>query len=288
LIFIIIPVHNRKEFTRNCLLSLRQQTYKYFKVVVINDGSTDGTEEMLTNEFPEVHVIKGDGNLWWTASTNLGVKYALEKKADYILTLNNDTIATEEFLEKMIYWAEKTPNALLGAFALNANTKQPVYGGEIINWKWANSKFLLDILPKEQWYGLHEVTHFPGRGLLIPAEVFRKIGLYDEKYFPHYAADYDFTHKAIKAGYKVYCNYDAKLLIYPNVSSSIENRKKKNLKSYYTHLFGIKSNANIIIFIKYAFKNAPLLYLPSFLIVGLIRRIGGYLRDWLFEIFIKE
>ena len=276
MIYIVIPVFNRKEITKNCLLSLRQQTYKDFKVVVIDDGSTDGTEEMLTNEFPEVYIIKGDGNLWWTAATNLGVKYALENNSDYILTLNNDTIAKEDFLGKMIYRAEKTPNALLGAFALDANTKKPVYGGEIINWKWANSKSLLDSLPKEQWYGLHEVTHFPGRGLLIPAEVFRKIGLYDEKHFPHYAADYDFTHRAIRAGYKVYCNYDAKLLIYPDASGDAENRKKKSLKNYYNHLFGIKGGANIKIFTKYTIRNCPFYYIPTFLLCGYIKRILGY------------
>jgi GT2 family glycosyltransferase len=274
MIYIIIPVHNRKEFTRNCLISLRQQTYKDFKVVVIDDGSIDGTEEMLTNEFPEVYIIKGDGNLWWTAATNLGVRYALENNADYILTLNNDTIVTEDFLEKMVYWASKTPKSLLGAFALDAN--KPVYGGEIINWKWGNSKFLLDILPKEQWYGLHEVTHFPGRGLLIPAEVFSKVGLYDEKHFPHYAADYDFTHRAIRAGYKVYCNYDAKLLIYPDASGDAENRKKKSLKNYYNHLFGIKGGANIKIFTIYTIRNCPFYYIPTFLLCGYIKRILGY------------
>lgn len=277
MIYIIIPVHNRKEFTKNCLLSLRAQTYKDFNTVIIDDGSTDGTGEMLEKEFPEVHVIKGDGNLWWTAATNLGVKYALENNTDYVLTLNNDTIATEDFLEKMIYWAERTPNALLGAFAIDADTKKPVYGGEIINWKWAKSKFLLDVLPKEQWYGLHEVTHFPGRGLLIPAEVFKKIDIYDEKHFPHYAADYDFTHRAIRSGYLVYCNYDAKLFIYPDVSGDQENRKKKSLKNYYNHLFSKKGGGNLFIFTKYALKNCPLKFLLPFFLIGFTRRIFGYL-----------
>jgi len=65
MIYILIPVHNRKEFTRQCLLSLRKQTYKKIKIVVIDDGSLDGTGGMLAREFPAVHVIKGDGNLWW-------------------------------------------------------------------------------------------------------------------------------------------------------------------------------------------------------------------------------
>ncbi len=276
MIYIVIPVFNRKEFTKNCLLSLRQQTYKDFKTVIIDDGSTDGTAEMLANDFPEVHVIKGDGNLWWTAATNLGVKYALEKKADYILTLNNDTIATEDFLEKMIFWAEKTPNVLLGAFAIDADTKKPVYGGEIINWRKQKCMNLLDHLKLSEQYGLHEVTHFPGRGLFIPAEVLRKTGLFDEKHFPHYAADYDFTHHALNAGFKIYCNYDSKLLIYPELSGNFENRKNRNFKNYYKHLFDIKGGGNLKNLLVYSIRNCPTKDLFFYLPKAFFSNILGY------------
>ncbi len=70
---------------------------------------------------------------------------------------------------------------------------------------------LLDKLPKDQQKGLHKVTHFPGRGLWIPRKVFDVLGLFDEKKFPHYYADYDFTHSAVRAGFEIYCNYDARL-----------------------------------------------------------------------------
>ena len=280
MIFIVIPVHNRKEFTRNCIISLSKQTYKDIIPIVVDDGSTDGTEEMLIHEFPEVYIIKGDCNLWWTKAINLGVTYALENRANYILTLNNDTIATENFLEKMIYWAENTSNSILGAFAIDANTRKPLYGGEIINWKWAKYETLIDILPKEQWCGLHEVTHFPGRGLLIPAEVFRIIGLFDAKHFPHYLADYDFTHRAIRAGFKVYCNYDTKLYTYPDVSGKAENKKKKNIKNYYNHLFGITGGGNLKAFFLFALINCPIKYLLFFIPIGIAMRVIGYLRAW--------
>jgi GT2 family glycosyltransferase len=276
-LFVVIPVHNRKEFTRNCLDSLRKQTYQDFKIIVINDGSTDGTKEMLANEFPEVEILAGDGNLWWTKATNLGIKLALENGTDYILTLNNDTIAEEDFIEKMLYWTEKTPNALLGAFALDAETKMPVYGGEIINWLTAGNTKLLDIIEIKNRKGLHEVTHFPGRGLFIPSKVFTDIGVFNEKDFPHYLADYDFTHRVKMAGYKIFCNYDAKILIYSSVSGSQELRNNKNIIKYYNHLFGRKGGGNIKLFIIYAFNNCPNKYLLPFLLCGLIRRIFGYL-----------
>ncbi len=282
-IFIVIPVHNRKEFTYNCLLSLGRQTVQNFKIIVVDDGSTDGTDEMIQEQFPEVILLHGDGNLWWTGATNLGVRYALNQRAEYIMTLNDDTIAPSDFLEKMIYWAEKKPKALLGAFLLDAKTKKPVYGGAIINWKLANSIALLDTLKPEDQHGLHEVTHFPGRGLLIPAEVFHKIGLYDAKRFPQAAADYDFTHRAVRAGYRIFCNHDAKLLIYPDASGYAQLRRKKNLKNYYYHLFGIKGGGNLKRFTVYTIRNCPTWYQPWFLLRGYIQRVFGYWRDFIFE-----
>jgi len=171
----------------------------------------------------------------------------------------------------------------LGAFAIDAVTLEPAYGGERIDWKWATSTALLDILPEDQRHGLHEVTHFPGRGLLIPSEVFRAIGRFDDKHFPHYSADYDFTHRAIRAGFKVYCNYDAILHIFPEVSGKAENKRQKNLLNYYRHLFGTTGGGNLKVFIFYALRNCPPRYLPLFLPIGLVRRITGYLRDWVLE-----
>ena len=277
MIYIIIPVFNRKDYTRKCLESLRKQSFKDFKIVVVDDGSTDGTSDMLAKDFPEVIVLTGDGNLWWTASINLGVKKALAEGASYVLTLNNDTIAPENFLEKMVYWSEIHPQALLGAMALDSGSKQPIYGGGTINWMTASFHSLLDKLSPDEWKGLHPVDHFPGRGLLIPKEVFEKIGLFNQKTFPHYIADFDFSHQAVMHGFQLYCNYDAPLYTFPEESGDRENRRKKTLKKYYSHLFGIKGGGNIKNFTFFAHRNCPPYYLPIYLTVGYVRRIFGYL-----------
>ncbi len=284
-IFIVIPVHNRKYFTRECLLSLRKQSFQNFKVIVVDDGSTDGTGEMIKEEFSDVIILEGDGNLWWTGATNMGVECALDNGADYIMLLNNDTVANEEFIDTMVFWAKKKPRALLGAFALDARTKKPIYGGEIINWKAANSTFFLDILNPKERHGLHEVTHFPGRGLLIPSEVFTRIGLFDARHFPQAVADYDFTHRAKKAGFKIYCNYDAIIYTFPNESSNIKLRQQKSLKNYYNHLFSIRGGGNLIYFYKYAVKNCPKRYIIPFLFLGIFKRIFGYPKHWFLDYF---
>lgn len=283
-LFIVIPVHNRRAYTKECLESLRKQTAKDFAVIVVDDGSTDGTGEMIRTEFPEVILLQSEGNLWWTRATNMGVKYALDAGASFIMALNNDTILADDFIERMFFWAEKEPKSLLGAFAIDAETSRPAYGGETIDWTTTKTTFLLDVLPLDEQHGLHRVTHFPGRGLLIPREVIEQIGMFDSKRFPHYAADYDFTHRAIRAGYRVFCNYDARVYIYPDASTSIDLRRNRNLRNYYLHLFSNKGGGNLKVFLLYAWRNCPRGSLPSFVIIGLLRKSLGYLYHWVREL----
>ncbi|QHT69800.1 glycosyltransferase family 2 protein [Rhodocytophaga rosea] len=277
MLYIIIPVFNRKKFTEECLLSLQKQTNTNFKIIVVDDGSTDGTSEMIDKNFSEVILIKAKGDLFWTAATNLGISYALNQHATFVMTLNNDTIATEDFVEKMYYWAAKKPDIIMGALALDAYTKEPVFGGERLNWLSNTNASVLANLSPEKQTGLHQVTHFPGRGLWIPRKVFEKIGLFDVKKFPHYFADYDFTYTATRAGFEIYCNFDAKIFIYPSESGDHQIRKKKTIKNYYNHLFGIKGGGNLANFTKFTLKNCPTPYIPLVLLNGYFRRIFGYI-----------
>lgn len=275
LLYIIIPVYNRKKFTEACLHSLRKQTISNFKVIVVDDGSNDGTSEMIEKNFPEVTVLKG-GNLFWTAAINIGIRYALKNGAQYIMTLNDDTQTPDNFLEQMIKWTGQQPNSLFGALAVDSATGIPDYGGEILHPIWNTSRYYLNILSSDDQKGIHEVSLYPARGLLIPRQVFDKIGLFDEKKFPHYLADYDFTRLAIKNGFKVYCNYDAKLLTYPDEGGNRKILKKKTLKNYYLHLFGIKGGGNLKNFTLYSLRHSHPLVLPYHLLRGYCQRIFSY------------
>ncbi|WP_303311014.1 glycosyltransferase family 2 protein [Hymenobacter sp. BT730] len=276
MLYVIIPVFNRWAFTQACLISLRQQTEQHFRVIVVDDGSTDGTANALAREFPEVEVLRGNGELFWTAGVNMGIRQALAHGATHVLTLNNDVVVMPDFLEKMMLWARRQPRAVLGALELDANTQQPIYGGERFSWLTHRSAFLLQQLPAEEHQGLHPVTYLPGRGLLIPAEVLRTIGLFDERRLPHYLADYDYTSVARRRGFPVYVNYDARLLTYPEESGQQQTRRKRTVRGYYQHLFGIRGGGNLRNFTYFACKNCPLLLLPLFLLIGYVRRLGGY------------
>jgi len=281
MIYIVTPVFNRKEFTKNYLLALQKQTDQNFKVIIVDDGSTDGTSTMIEEEFPEVILLKENGDLWWAEATNIGVRYAIKNNADYIMTLNDDTIPQKDYMENMIKWSRKKPLVLLGAFAIDALTNKPVFGGEVLNWKTGNYENILDKLTFNEQVGLHEVNVFPGRGLLIPVKVFQDIGFYDSKNFPQTVADLDFTCRAYSVGYKIYCNYDAKIGIYTEESGGVALVKNKSFKNYYNHLFGMRGGGNLKWFTVFTFKNAPKQLMVSYLLKGLAVRIFGYPIKWL-------
>jgi len=276
MLYIVIPVYNRWRYTRACLDSLRQQTNPAFRTVVVDDGSTDETAAALAQDYPEVEVVTGDGNLFWTAGVNLGIRRALEHGATQLMTLNNDVVAAPDFVAQMLAAAATHPHAVLGALEFDATTGEAIYGGERLDFRTNTRHDLLEEVPADQRTGLHPVTYLPGRGLFIPRAVIEKIGLFDQKRLPHYLADFDYTSVARRAGFLVYCNYDAQLSTYPEESGQTLTRQQRSVKGYFQHLFGIRGGGNMVNFTHFALKNCPGPYLPYFLLNGYVRRLVGY------------
>jgi len=268
---VIVPVRNRKNLTRNFLKSIREQTNKNFQTIIIDDGSTDGTFEMIKDEFPEVYVIKGDGNLWWTGAINLGVKKALKSNPSALITLNDDLVLDEKYMENMLKWHKKLPTAMFGSLLINNLTGIPFYAG--INFKWGDLRpaNIVGNKSTDELKGITKISLYPGRGILIPSVIFKKIGLYDEKTFPHYSADEDFVLRAKKQGFELFANFDSKIYSYPN-----EKSENFSLSGFFTYLFGRKGRGNIGNYTKFICRHAPKKYIPKILLYGYITRIIGY------------
>ena len=92
-VYVVVPAHNRRELTLACAEAIEAQSYTPKTVIVVDDGSTDGTAAALAATFQSVVVLHGNGNLWWTGAVNKGIEWVLARCAnsDFVLTLNYDT-----------------------------------------------------------------------------------------------------------------------------------------------------------------------------------------------------
>jgi GT2 family glycosyltransferase len=211
---VVVPVYNKLPLTLRFLDSFRHVRYPHYELVIVDDGSTDGTAEALAGR-PGLTVLRGDGNLWWTGATNVGVRYALERGFSYVLTINNDTCVCPDFLDRLVARAEAEPRTLVGSRInfLEEPTRVWAAGGRV---EWS-AGIVLQLLG----YGMQErdvialapspwsVPILTGCGTLVPAACYRDVGLYDDRWFPQYHADSEFVLRAARKGYRALVDLDA-------------------------------------------------------------------------------
>ncbi len=201
----VSAVHNGREDTREFLESLKQVSYPNVKTLIVDDGSTDGTGEMLQHDYPEVMVLKGDGNLWWTRSANLGIEKAIEAGAKYVLLVDNDTRLDSEFISELVETAEQNPRSIITSKIYLYHQPDRFFEA---GWKidWLRGGFRArgsDKVDEGQYDEQCDVPASTTTSLLINASFFEDIGMLDAEKFPQYQSDIDFTHRAHQKGYRV-------------------------------------------------------------------------------------
>lgn len=209
LVVAVVPVHNRLARTSRFLVAARTIDYPNLRLVIVDDGSSDGTSEWIRAHHPEVHLIVADGNRWWAGATNLGVLWALGQGADYILTINDDSTFYPDFLSHLVDRAQSSGAAVVGSRLMWADRPDLVWSLGT-RCRWAGNRLWEQVGRDMQWNDLAPELHDPltvdtlcGNGTLVPARVFATIGLYDAHHLPQYHADADFVLRARRAGWRV-------------------------------------------------------------------------------------
>ena len=285
-IWVCIPVFNRIEFTLQCLASFQRQTYRNFHVIVCDHGSTDGTGEKISSAYPDVILLHESPELWWTGAINRCIAYVLDQASqnDVVLTLNNDTELPDDYLESIVRCHNRYKEAIITSVICDIATRRIVSKGCRQSWVTAKSReidFFNDHLPNDPCTA--SVTHASGRGTCFPIEIFNRQGLFDEVHLPHYGADYDFTHKARRAGWPVYVNSDCVVLSHVDATGLTLVRRNFSLKGLLRYLTEMKSPANLSARWWVARNNCPYLLLPSFMFLDFLFVVGGYFKFHLFR-----
>jgi GT2 family glycosyltransferase len=198
---IVIPVFNQFRFTQACLASLQEhQGTERFEVIVVDDCSTDETAEVVSR-IPGVVYLRAEKNSGFIVSCNRGAEKARGK---YIVFLNNDTLVRAGWLSALLdTFAEDSQAGVVGSKLIYPDGRLQEAGGLI--WQdasgWNFGKF--DESAKPEYNYLRETDYCSAAALMIPKELFHKVGGFDSRYAPAYYEDTDLCFKVRRDGYKV-------------------------------------------------------------------------------------
>jgi GT2 family glycosyltransferase len=222
---------NDKAYMEPCLSSLFKSKIDYsFDVVVVDNGSKDGSQEMIQEKFPQVKIIQNSQNLGLAKACNQGIEAT---KGRYILLFNNDTIVNGDAFNSMVHFMEKTPEAgAVGGKLLNEDGSfQSGYGGFSSLWE----EFLVALKIGEiLWdgYPLHgdsekveQVGWMSSACLLLRREALDQVGLLDEEYFI-YGDETDLQYRMKNAGWKTFYLPDATTIHFGGRSMDHWSRRK--------------------------------------------------------------
>ena len=205
---VLVTCHNRKEKTLKCLHSLSEALVKTnisFKIFLVDDGSTDDTGAAVQESFPEVKIINGDGNLYWSGGMRLAYKTAREYyDFNGYLLINDDVVFRDDFFNNILVTKEYCykkfdKGGVYVGSTVDVLTGDTTYGGNLLVKKLDNPKSVL-LDPST----IPQSCHLTNANILyIEKEVIKKISFLDLN-FTHGIADYDYSLRAFKAGFPVY------------------------------------------------------------------------------------
>lgn len=276
--YIIIPVFNGWTQTCQCLEALRHSRCQDFHTVIIDHGSSDETASRLVSDYPEVTRITASDYLWWTGATNTGVEHALSAGAGLIMLLNNDCYPEPDCIGTLLaHYADDssdehpriiapqlTDNATLeplvtaarsclalGFPSLTMRPQQPIAGNQL--------------MPCHLIMG--------ARGVIIPAAVFARVGLFDAARLPHYLADHDFYLRCDKAGIPLLVDPSATVRVDNTRTTMARDLSNLSLRQFRTTLCGQGSHKNVQDLTQFFRKHYPI---PGLYIIGVALNLGRY------------
>jgi GT2 family glycosyltransferase len=180
LVFVVVLNSNGWVHTRQCLDSLLRLDYRNFRIVVVDNGSTDGSENLIAGSFPEVTLLQAGANVGFSRGNNLGIRHALARWGTYVWLLNNDTTVESGALTALVNQAERDPRiGIVGSVLYFADDPERIqaWGGGTF------SRLLGEPTCAMKPTTSDELDFITGASMLLSRECLEDAGLLDESFF---------------------------------------------------------------------------------------------------------
>ena len=249
-LLIIIPTHNRIGSLNNLLLDINQlniPTGISIVTVVVNDGSTDGTNDLLKDNFSDVKQVIGNGNWWWTKSINQGLKSHSE--SDFFLLMNDDNRLESDYLINLFdaYFSVGT-DCIMGSSSVSIESlgRVDVSGSRSFNKLFCKSidYFGSNYTIDEFFTGVHPTPILSGRGMLFSKYTLHKNGYFDEN-LVQYGSDYDYTLRALKLKIPVFISWDSRVKNFTSLTSQSRDLSKISVFYLFREFFNPYSSHSL-------------------------------------------
>jgi len=241
---IVVVNYNGAAFIRRFAESLARVDYPERRTVIVDNASTDGSDAELQRLLPEAVLLRAPENLGTAGGNDIGIRYCLDHGFDRILILNSDTVLTEEFLSRLVFFGDDRTIAVPKILYYDDPRLISTHAGDF-DWRFG--------LFSNTFHGKPDgpATSHP-RDLqtasfccaLVPSAAFREAGLLDERFFMYYE-ETDWLRRALAAGFRL--RYDPEAIVYHMESASSGGGWMTPFKHYYAtrnRLYLVRKNSS--------------------------------------------
>jgi GT2 family glycosyltransferase len=264
---VVIPVHNGLDYTRRSLSLLARQEPSEVEIVLVDDGSTDGTADYVRANHPEVTVLVRDGSLWWSGAANAGCRHAIAHGADVVVLFNNDNIECSlGAVRRLAALAHRTRDCV-SAVALvedGDGARSVLHAGGSLDWAGRGQQLReagAAFVPNER---VDECDWLPGTALALPTDIFVDLGGADDRRFPQYRGDIDLTLRARQSGRRCLVARDVWVLN-DKGQSGLRFNGALSARMIAAGLVSLRSPYNVREAVGFAFRHCPPRLIPRYL-----------------------
>ncbi len=227
---VVILAWNGMEYLESCLDAVLAQDYLEFEVIVVDNGSTDGSPDLVAQRYPQVDLIRNEDNLGFSAGNNVGL---LRSSGNILVLLNQDTVVQPGWLAALVAALDRHPDAgVAGCKVLGPDGRTLQHaGGSIERPLILGQHYGHGELDEGQFDEPRQVEYVTGAAMALKRKLLSRIGNLDEGFYPGYFEDVDFCLRAQAAGYSVW--YEPQAVVHHHESTSM--RRDSLTGHYYYH-----------------------------------------------------